>query len=170
MIKRLITFRIARFMMVGVGNAALSFWLLNICFYVLHQSKIMSGVISTSCALLLSFVMNRHFVFADKSSRAHKQLPAFVIVTVSGTIILNLVYILSLNLLKEHEVGITHAIDSLFHLHLSANFIDINLSTVIGAAVAMIWNYNGYRRYVFNGNSVISETKPDAIKEAEIPA
>jgi putative flippase GtrA len=31
----------------------------------------------------------------------------------------------------------------------SKDFIDINVSTVMGAMVAMVWNYNGYRLFVF---------------------
>lgn len=144
--------RALRFAIVGVINAAISFGILNLVFYVFHQGKITSSIIATTCALIFSFAMNRGFVFADKSRRAHQQLPAFVAVTISGSLLaLNLVYILSLKLLEGHEAWIIQLTKDITTVSFSKNFIDINVSTVLGAAVAMVWNYNGYKWFVFKG-------------------
>jgi hypothetical protein len=76
-----------------------------------------------------------------------------VVVTVSGSLlVLNGVYILSLALLKGHEAGLINLAKDLTGLKFSKSFIDINLSTVAGAVVAMIWNYNGYKWFVFKGH------------------
>ena len=145
--------RVSRFLVIGVANATISFGILNLAFYEFHQTKIISSIISTSCALIFSFVMNRGFVFADKTRRAHQQLPAFIIVTVSGSLlVLNLIYILSLKVLNGHEQLIIRVINDMTSLSFSKSFVDINLSTVIGAIVAMVWNYNGYKWFVFKGS------------------
>lgn len=145
--------RVLRFAVVGTANAAISFGLLNAIYYGLNQPKILSSLIATAGALIFSFVMNRNFVFADKSKRARQQAPAFIIVTILGSfVILNLVYIASLSLLDGREQPLINLIYAVLHIHFSKSFLDINLSTVIGAAVAMIWNYNGYKWFVFKGS------------------
>ncbi|MDB5170461.1 MAG: hypothetical protein JWO35_155 [Candidatus Saccharibacteria bacterium] len=150
LILRLAQKRVLRFAVVGTSNALISFGVLNIVFYAFNSSKIVASIVATSCALMFSFFMNRNFVFADKTKKAHKQAIPFVVVTISGTIIvLNSVYLLSLKLLDGREqplIDLAHAITGLV---LSQSFVDINLSTAIGAVVAMIWNYNGYRWFVF---------------------
>jgi putative flippase GtrA len=144
--------RIVRFILVGVTNAAISFGMLNLLYYGLHQGKIVSSIISTSCALLFSFAMNRGFVFADKTRAIHKQFIPFAVVTVSGSfIVLNLVYILGLRLLEGNEQFIINAVHAITGVTLVESFIDINVSTVLGAIAAMFWNYNGYRLFVFKG-------------------
>lgn len=161
--------RILRFLVVGVGNAIISFGLLNLCYYTLGQGKIMSSIISTSCALLFSFAMNRLFVFSDRSSPVYRQFVPFVIVTVSGSLlVLNAVYVLSLRLLEGREAGLINAIQGVSGVSVSASFIDINLSTLIGAIVAMFWNYNGYRLFVFKGKQDHgAQTQPDRAPETE---
>lgn len=153
MLKKLRANRIIRFIVVGTCNAAISFGILNLAFYKFDQSKIMASIIATTCALIFSFIMNRNFVFADKTKKIHQQVPIFVIVTISGSlIILNLVYILSLKVLNGHEYLIIDPIKSLTGIVLSKSFIEINVSTIIGAIVALFWNYNGYRWFVFKGS------------------
>ena len=162
MLGRLLSTRILRFAAVGICNAAISFGLLNLAYYKGGFSKIVSSIISTTCALLFSFVMNRGFVFGDKSRTARQQLPAFVAVTITGSLlVLNLVYALSVHLLEGNEHILIDPIKNLTGIVFSKSFIDINVSTVIGAAVALFWNYNGYRWFVFKG-----ETHPYAVEEA----
>lgn len=154
MIRRLFTHRVGRFMVIGFCNATISFGLLNLAYYQLHQTKIVSSIIATSCALIFSFIMNRNFVFRDKEKRVHEQLPAFTLVTISGTLlVLNLVYILSLKLLSGHEQLISEPIRTITGIVLSDSFVAINLSTVAGAMVAIFWNYNGYKWFVFKGKT-----------------
>ena len=157
--------RVMRFVVVGITNAMINFGVLNLAFYVLHQPKIISSIISTTCALIFSFILNRGFVFVDKTKRMHRQLPAFVIVTVIGSIlILNTVYIISLAILNGHNLFIIDTVKTLTGLSLSRNFVDINLSTVFGAIVAMVWNYNGYKWFVFRESSknVVEEIEQSA--------
>jgi putative flippase GtrA len=160
--------RVLRFGVVGFANAAISFGILNLCFYIFHQSKIVSSVIATSCALLFSFALNRSFVFADKSRRIHHQFIPFAIVTISGSlIVINLVYIGMLHVLDGHETEFLKLLKDVTGVQFSKSFIDINLSTVIGAIAAMIWNYNGYRLFVFKGSQASSGQQYEAAVATE---
>ena len=155
--------RILRFAAVGAANAAISFGVLNLCFYKFEQSKILSSLIATASALIFSFALNRLFVFADRSRRVHQQFVPFAIVTISGSlIVINLVYILMLHILDGHETVLLRIIEDITRVKLSQSFLEINLSTVIGAIVAMVWNYNGYKWFVFKGSDT------HAIQEVEL--
>jgi putative flippase GtrA len=145
--------RVLRFVVVGCANAAISFGILNLCFYSLHQNKIVSSIIGTTCALLFSFALNRTFVFSDKSRKVHQQFIPFAVVTISGSIaVLNLVYIIMLRILNGHEAQLQNLINDVTGLRFSKDFLQINLSTLVGSLVAMFWNYNGYKRFVFKGS------------------
>lgn len=153
----------ARFIVIGSCNAVISFGVLNLMFYKFHQPKILSSVVSTSCALAFSFIMNRGFVFGKKEKKVRDQLPKFLMVTISGSLLLlNLVYIISVKLLEGHE----HPIIQFFHLitsiTLTKSFVDINLSTILGAVAALIWNYEGYKRFVFINDD--QESREEAIR------
>jgi putative flippase GtrA len=149
---RLLEHRHYRFVLVGLVNAAISFGVLNIVYYTFDQSKITSSIIATSCALAFSFVMNRNFVFGDKTRKAYKQIPAFVLVTVSGSlIVLNLVYVASLRAISGNEGFLIELVRRVTGLSIPASFIDINVSTAIGACAALFWNYFGYKWFVFKG-------------------
>ena len=159
--------RVPRFAVVGIANATVSFGILNLLFFGLHFSKIAASLISTACAVLFSFGLNRNFVFVDKSKRAHQQILPFVLVTLSGSIgILNLVYICCVALLERHGLWLVQLIHATTGLHLSQSFIEINLSTVIGAIVSMVWNYNGYKLFVFKnaGHAVILQDEFSAAR------
>ncbi len=151
-VRTLVTGRIARFAATGLANAAISFGLLNLCFYHFKLSKIVASIIATSCALLFSFILNRNFVFLDKSRRARRQLVPFVLVSVSGSlVVLNLVYAGVVSILARHDQWLIGLVHSTTGITLAESFVDINLATVVGAVVAMVWNYNGYRIFVFKG-------------------
>jgi putative flippase GtrA len=151
-VKKIVAFRFIRFLIVGTGNTAINFALLNFAFYGLHQGKLVSSFIATGCAVVCSFVLNRSFVFLDKERPAQK-LFVFMAVTGSGVLLIqNSVYALGLHLLQNHTVGVAADMHNLTGLHLSGTFMAINLSNVIASIGVMFWNYNGYRLFVFKGH------------------
>jgi putative flippase GtrA len=152
-LRKLSSKRIARFLAVGLCNAAISFGILNLAFFSFGQSKIVSSIIATTCALIFSFVLNRNFVFDDKTRSVTNQAPAFILVTITGSLlVLNLVYVGGLKILNGHESMLIGPLQDITSIRLSKSFIDINISTVVGAIVAMFWNYNGYKWFVFKGS------------------
>lgn len=151
-VKTIFAARLTRFVVVGLGNTALNFLVLNFAFYALHQSKLRASLIATSCAVALSFVLNRNFVFMDKT-RPLRQLVLFVLVTVGGVLVVqNSVYALGIAALRGHEAWLLGSLRGI-GLHVSRDFVDINLSNCLASLVVMVWNYNGYRWLVFKGET-----------------
>lgn len=131
-------------------NTIVNFAVLNLSFYILGQGKIISSVIATGCAFLCSFILNRSFVFRAREVKASRQILPFVIITAIGSLgLLNLVYVITLYMLQGHEWLIGDTVTLLTGLRLSSDFILINTSAVMGSLVTMLWNYNGYRLFVF---------------------
>jgi putative flippase GtrA len=160
-LKKIVAFRVARFSLAGLTNTAVSFAVLNVAFYVLHQSKLASIVVASTCAIAVSFLLNRNFVFLDKS-RPAKKLARFIVVSVIGVFLIqNIVYALGLALLHSHEAGVMNAVYSLSGVNLSSNFIDVNISNLIASLTVMFWNYNGYKLFVFDGKGSRNETIED---------
>lgn len=150
-IKKIVAFRVSRFVLVGIANTAVNIAVLNLAFYALHQGKLTSSFIATSCAVVFSFIMNRSVVFQDKS-RTAQRLARFVLLTGTGVLLVqNSVYALGLALLHQHNLGLSGVIYSLTGVRLGVDFIDVNLSNVIASLCVMFWNYNSYRLFVFNG-------------------
>src|SRR5579875_3213890 len=79
--------RPARFFIVGVGNTLLNFLVLNAVFYGFGFSKLWSSIIATSCAMFVSFFLNRSYVFKDKR-RTIRQAVLFLIVTTTGVMLI----------------------------------------------------------------------------------
>lgn len=152
--------RILKFLLVGTCNAIISFGILNIAFYYLNQNKLTSSLIGTSCALIFSFVLNRNYVFGAKTEKARKQILPFVLVTISGSLLLlNLVYASSIYLLDSRGLWLTQTINQVTGFGLSQDFVDINVSTAIGAVFAMVWNYNGYKFFVFKNKAILENNE-----------
>lgn len=159
LIKSIVAFRLGRFVIIGLCNTVINFAILNFAFYGLHQGKLVSSFIATSCAVIFSFILNRSFVFLDKE-RPMMKLVLFIVVTVGGILLIqNSVYALGVFLLHHHDAGVINAVYAITRIRLSANFVDINLSNVIASLIVMVWNYNGYRLFVFkakrHGNDIV---------------
>jgi putative flippase GtrA len=166
-VQKIVAFPITRFGLAGMANTAVSFAILNLVFYGLHQGKLASVVIATSCAIALSFMLNRSFVFLDKE-RATKKLGRFILVSVAGVFLIqNAVYAVCIAFLHGHESGAITAIHRLATIRLSSEFVDINLSNLLASFAVMFWNYNGYRIFVFNGerhgNRIIEDSVTETI-------
>jgi putative flippase GtrA len=148
--KRIDSFRITRFGLAGLINTVVNFTVLNISFYWLHQNKFVSIVIATSCAIAVSFILNRNFVFLDKTQPA-KKLTRFILVSVIGVFLIqNAVYALCVLLLQDRTAAISSTIRDVTGYQVDRDFIDVNLSNLIASLAVMVWNYNGYSLFVFN--------------------
>jgi putative flippase GtrA len=152
--------RVVRFIIVGVGNTLLNFVVLNIAFYALRQPKLIASLIATFFAVIVSFTLNRNFVFSDKS-RPLRQLVLFVIVTLSGVLIVqNGIFYVGITLLRGHESAIVALVKRVTGIALATSFVNVNVSNAVAALFVMVWNYNGYRFFVFKEAS-----PPDGVTE-----
>jgi putative flippase GtrA len=145
------TGRKLRFILAGLVNTAVNFAVLNLAFYGLRQNKLTSVALATVCAISVSFLINRTFVFVDKGNPGRK-LVRFVVISMAGVFMVqNGVYALALLLISGHEAPVISAAHSITGRGFSADFIDINCSNALASLAVMLWNYNGYRLFVFNG-------------------
>lgn len=105
---------------------------------------------------MYSFLLNKNFVF--KSSKAIKdEVLAFVAVTASGVLVIhNLVYILVLYLL-DRNISVVNIVEETINYRISHDSIEINIATLAGALVVLLWNYNGYKRFVFTNKKAKHE-------------
>jgi putative flippase GtrA len=147
--KPFISKRVLRFIVAGFVNGAVNYAVLNVLFYGLHTSKILAGIIAAFCAMLSSFLLNFRFVFRDKTTSKRK-IVRFIAVAVTGSLIVqNIVYALGIFYLMPSAAIISDFLLQFSNTQISSSFILINLSSLIASTAAMIWNYNGYRTFVF---------------------
>lgn len=155
-LRKLLQHRLVRFLLVGFSNAALHFTILNLSFYVLGLGKIGASLVATLCAVTYSFFLNKDFVFKNKAEGETllSEAALFILVTLSGMLIIhNLTYLVVVHLLAGHDNTIINLLATTTGHRFSSDFVDINFATICGALVAMFWNYNGYRMFVFKQNS-----------------
>lgn len=140
--------RLNRFLLVGVVNTAFNFAILNLSFYEFKTSRVVSSIIATGCVAVVSFYLNHNFVFQHKE-HSWRQPVYFLAVMLSGTMLIhNSIFALSSWIISKHTEGLLGFI-GLFGLHVSGNFMNINVSNIIGSLSSRLWNYNGYRLLVF---------------------
>lgn len=130
--------RIVRFLIVGAGNSAINFSVLNLSLFIFHRSKIFSIVLATSCAIIFSFVFNRSYVFRDPSDPIKKFI-IFSAVAASGTLIIQTgTFIIAVGLLGRTNLN---------------ELATANIANLIASLFVMFWNYQGYLRLVFKSSS-----------------
>ena len=157
LVRGLLQHRLVRFLLVGFSNAALHFTVLNLTFYSLGLSKIGASLAATLCAVTYSFFLNKDFVFKNKAKGETllSEAALFVLVTLSGMLIIhNLTYLGVVHLISGHDSSIISLLATTTGHRFSSDFVDINFATVCGALVAMFWNYNGYRMFVFKAKAM----------------
>ena len=148
-VTRLAASRMVRFGLAGLANTAATFIVLNAGFYALHLPKLLSSIIATSTAVGLSFILNRSFVFGSYTHTARK-LPKFIAVSAAGVLLVqNTVFALCIAGLRTHETSLAALIAAISGIRFSASFVGINLSNTIATLAVMVWNYNGYKSFVF---------------------
>lgn len=157
-LRKVIANRTIRFGIVGVGNTLFNFLILNFSFFVLGLNKFAASIVATMCAVALSFLLNRKFVFGHHDPKVHTQAIRFVLVTLTGVLLVqNLVYASLLHILQDNTQNLSEGIKNITGIFLNKDFIQINTSNLVASLATMIWNYNGYRLLVFKSRRSISE-------------
>ena len=159
-VRKLAKHRISLFAIVGVINTLVDLVLLNLLRIATHTTTdqssklIVLNIISASTVALLSFYLNRRFVFKAHNTKGHMIVP-FLLITLSGIFILqSLVIKFSL-----------HSFDPVarFFMNLgqhlpiiknfSFNFYEANIAKVCATAASMVWNYSWYQKVIFKKTS-----------------
>ena len=128
-----------RFGVVGVANTAIDF---GILFLLVHLglNEILANYISTGCAFIFSFFVNRSFTFKVQGGNFAKQLVTFLIITMIGLWVIQPIII----------VGILGATSG---WHFSSDLMLFGAKLTASIA-SLIWNYIMYARFVFKKKEI----------------
>ena len=127
-----------RFGLVGILNTLIDISIYGLLFW-LTGGVLLANFISTSCGMATSYGLNRAFTFESKSKNIKKEVTLFLAITVFGLWVIQPLII---------HVTTTPA-QNLFGW-LPSIFV-ILIPKVCAVAVALVWNYNLYKRMVFSG-------------------
>jgi putative flippase GtrA len=131
----------AKFVIVGGINTGIDFLVLNILIYL---TGITAGAelfvlnsISFSIAVINSYFMNKYWTFQDKTQTKQEPIKfsRFLAISVVGVVINGLVL-----------TGITTSISPLFGL---SAVLWANFAKLAATGVSLIWNFIGYKFFVF---------------------
>ncbi|MDQ3123279.1 MAG: GtrA family protein [bacterium] len=151
--------RVSLFAVVGVINTLTDIVLLNILRVATHTTTeetgklIVLNIFSASSVAMLSFYLNRKYVFKSHDTHNRMFLP-FLAVTLSSIFILQSLVIGFT--LKAFEPLARMCMEIVRDLHIpimqnfSLNFYEANLAKLCATAASMIWNYVWYKRVIFN--------------------
>lgn len=128
-----------RFGLVGIVNTTVDFSILNLLSIVFGWALVPANILSATCAMIVSFTLNKTKVFQDSGDNHIKQLVLFLTVTLIG-----IWFIQTSVMYWSHEFLV-----SLVDL---PNPLLLNISKIIGIAVGMVWNYTWYSRIIFKKN------------------
>lgn len=142
--------RVGKFGVVGLLNTVIDFGLLNIVHFHFGVTLILANLISTTAAMVFSFVANRQVVFTSHSQALWQQIWRFWIITAIGVYVFQTgaIWLLTHPLLVVPRLGVT-AVRNLGLHHLSSSFIITNIAKLIATVISLIWNYIMYREVVF---------------------
>lgn len=145
--------------MIGIVNTLTDIVLLNILRVTTNtqtsESKkiVILNVISASSVALLSFYLNRKYVFKSEETR-NRMFAPFLLITLASIFILQSAIIgLSLKYLGALAESL-QIIGSYLPVvkDFSINFYDANLAKLCATLGSMIWNYYFYNKFVFKNS------------------
>ncbi len=144
--------QVGKFGITGVMNTLIDFSVFNVAFAVFGLAAIPAHLISTTLAMIFSFIANKTYVFGSQSRRVLVQAALFVLVTAAGLYIIQTGIISLLLYAWETPLSLGYTIVTAIGLDsvLSQEFVFNNGAKVVATVFSMIWNYLLYRNVVFN--------------------
>lgn len=143
---------LAKFGLVGILNTAVDFLLFNILTNKkIGLRKIPANLISTTVAMLISFTLNRGFVFNATSGNIYIQSAEFFAVTAFGLYVLQNIVIWFLLDVWDWPVEFAWKIVQLLKLNkfMSHEFVRKNAAKGAATLVSLTWNYLMFSFIVF---------------------
>lgn len=143
---------LAKFGLVGILNTAVDFIIFNVLTNrKVGLKKIPANLISTSIAMLLSFTLNRGFVFNATGGNIYIQSLEFFAITALGLYVLQNIVIWFLLDIWEWPVDLAWKVVQLVKLdkYISRDFIRKNAAKAAATLVSLTWNYLMFSFIVF---------------------
>lgn len=145
--------RVGKFSLVGLFNLLVDFGVYNLVILIMGFGAVPSNIISTTVAMVLSFVANKKYVFGDdQSKRLLVQASLFLMVTAFGLYIIQtgVIYLL-MNVWSAPLEWIYGVLSTLGQGEtFSPAVVFANSAKIIGVLFSACWNYVLYRGVVFN--------------------
>ena len=146
-----------RFAVVGLINSVINFAVLNL---LSHFTKITSGpgviamgAVAFAAATVNSYFMNKNWSFKDHSHFHEGQKFAyFLMVSIIGLVINSLTVYAVTTFISPPEALITAISGNwplIGHYFTSTSVFWLNFANVVAICLALIWNFYGYRKFVF---------------------
>lgn len=145
--KYLIILQIIKFVITGGLNTLIDFMILNILmwtFGIYSGSLIfLFNIISFSCAVINSYVLNKYWTFREKSKKdIPMQVVKFMVVSIIGALINSSIVFLAVTMVSP-----------LFGL---SEKIWVNLTKILATGVTLGWNFIGYKFWALKSQGSIS--------------
>ncbi len=137
-----------KFVIVGILNTLIHFLILNALVFGIGVDKVWAGVFAALSAMIFSFIANRQYVFKSTSEKLKRQIVVFSVGTLIGAFVFNYgTYVLMLHILETIRPAVL--VHTPFLTTTLFDILQVNLSLITGSVVALVWNYNFYRKVVF---------------------
>lgn len=132
-----------RFGLVGLVNTIVDFSMFALLINVFSLAIIPANIISTTCAMVTSFIFNKKAVFPGNTKNVTRQVLVFFSVTLAGIWLV--------------QTGVLYGFYELLRQvsDLPDGILQI-ISKIVGVAVGMVWNYWWYSRVVFREKPVLT--------------
>lgn len=137
--------RFVKFAMVGTAGATTHFTIVNVLVQIVGLSAVASNPFGFVAAVLQNFFLNRNWTFPESRQRmAHRQLIQFALVSLTGLVINQLVFVTVIGLMRPLWASVTA--DPEFAYTLGYNFA---LAVAIGTV--LFWNFTANRLWTYRG-------------------
>jgi len=141
--------RVGKFGVVGILNTFIDFALYNLLSSRVGLTLVQSNIVSTTVAMVVSFVANKRLVFKKHDGSAVKQALVFFAVTAFGLYVLQTgaikvlteiwLWPMNVALLIAHAVGVKG----------HDAFLVKNGAKAAATVISLTWNYVMYKKVVF---------------------
>ena len=127
-----------RFGLVGGVNTVTDFTILFVLVKVFGVAVFAANIVSTSAAILVSYLLNKKAVFGSNEKTSKRQILLFITVTLTGLWVIQSIVITAVSQLGHTLFALdSHDIEVLF------------VAKVCATVVTLVWNYVWYSRVVF---------------------
>jgi putative flippase GtrA len=140
-IKRLTKFEKVRFALVGLLNTAVDFIILLVLASLLGVPSSIANIVSTTIALLVSYLLNKKAVFGNTDPNNRRQLLLFITITLFGLWVLQTIVIAVSSSLLSTWLGLS-----------GASALVLIIAKLVATCVSLTWNYIWYSRVIFSKN------------------
>jgi putative flippase GtrA len=141
--------RLGKFGLVGVLNTLIDFLIFNLLSGEFAFSLVAANLVSTTAAMSISFLANKHVVFEQRQGSLVKQAAIFYVVTAFGLYVLQTG---TIAILTDIWLQPVHAITLAAHKFGFTGhdaFLIKNSAKAAATVISLGWNYVMYKKVVF---------------------